>query len=1017
MANPPRQQTPQRDNPALLPPAPPPEPRGAHAPRLWLLALLVLVAAGTASALFARHQLDSVRGIIEREARTRTGAPLSFDALTTNGLRGLRIENFALDLPAGDGPRMRLEIPLAKIDIDFVEMLAGRIEIERIHADNATIVVERPPEGAWFAAGPRPGRIMIPGLANAAFRITGENCILEVRNIIGDTSITLTGLQFDVSRQLDSASIQAHLSAQLDGNAEQRLDLTALYAGPDAFIVQGKATGIDAEEVNVFLPASQHFVLSGVASPQVRVDASPGNPIVMHLHTPLENLTLRDQPDFLDPVNGDLTVLAQYNPETAALTITAAEADTDQLSGSLRGSVDFAGEYPALDLHLTAPEVPLQPFAEALLPGDLEDYGEITLDLAEAPASIEVRLSGTTDAPVFEATMRLAGGRLVFAARDPNHPSGSVVLGASEVVWNPEAAVPSGTLRVVDGTINSRLARIQAERVAATVTLDGGLARVDPLTFETGGNRFVGSALYPVEGGPVEVALRGAVPGLEETVFHDLVENLSLGGTIAIDGTGTFEPGRIRFAATLEATQGAVGYDWWFFKPPGIALQAGFDGEFRLTRGEGEFTIRGDVASSQVDAAFRFARNGDSWDLMAIDADISHLDVPTVGKCLVFPYRIAGTHGSAGTFTWRRTGPAEGQNHATLAAMIDELTLLPEGGTEPIFLQGARVHLDLTNEPRPINTLTVDAARGAMPSFGDLWFAPIDREDPRWAAMPEPEGPDRDWHFHVRAEELSVPPWHGFDFSAEIRQAPTQVALPRFAARIGDDGRLDGAYHEDTIENFYRLELDWNRVPIEMFLEHLELPPVLDGLIDGTLAYEMDRDDPSTRTGSGRFTVRDGRLGATFVESLLGADGGAAPPIWFTELRSEVGFEADIVRTPTVALESPQLRAEGTGQFVFDGDMDYEVRLSVTPETAAQIPAMRDAFNIEGLRLAQQNIDLTFAVSGPLFNPQGSVSGLPPVSVTLVSGALGITSGVLDTPRKILVDLLKLGGGILGTTR
>jgi len=1014
MAKPPKPSAPSNP-PSTLPPS---QPRG-RAARLWLLALLVVAGAGTAGTLFARYQLDSVSVLVAREAQQRTGTPIAFDKLTTNGLRGIRIENLRVDLPAGGGPRVTLEAPLAKIDIDFVEMLAGRLDIERVHADNARIVVERPPDGHWFSQEAARGRPALPGLGNAAFRFTGNDWTLEVRNVVGDTSITFTDLTVDVSRQLDAETIHARISAAIDGENEQRLDVTALFTAADSFIIHAACTGIDAADVNVFLPASQHFVSSGVISPQVRVDAFPGNPIVLHLETPLEDLTIRDQPEFIGPVSGALNILAQYDPAEALLTVTAAEADTIPLAGSLRGTIRFDGPHPAFDLRLQAGEVPLAPFAEALLPGDLDAYGALDLEMDES-ASVDVRLTGDTENPVFNAKARIAGGRLAFEARDPNYPSGSLVLGPSEIHWDPESSVPSGLLRVMDGQIDSRLAKIQAERLTATVALAEGKAVVDPLTFVTGGNRFVGKATYPIAGGPAEFTLQGALPNLEDTLFHDLVENLALSGVIGLEGTGRFEPGRISFDATLDATHATVGYDWWFLKPPGIALLAGFTGGFDLNPASGAFTISGDVASSKAEATFRFEQEGGKLEMVAIDAEIPLLDVPTVGKCVVFPYRIAGGQGTEGRFTWRRVGNRDGENQWSLAAKFDEISLLPEGGTTPILLRGADVHLESENYPERVNRLRLSVDEGAMPRFGEVWFTGIDREDPRWADVEE--GEPMEWQFTLAAANLSVPPWKGRGFEGNAYDRPGSAGLHRFSATIDEDGWLLGSYHEDTEENHFELELDWQRVPVEMFLEHLELPDLLTGTIEGELRYEMDRDDPATRLGEGRFTTHDGQFATEFVAGILGGDpdgdGGPLPlALTFRTFSSEVEFEGDVVRTPNVQLDSVQLMADAKGQFIYDGDMEYEIRVSITPETAAQIPAMRDAFNIEGLRLSQQNIDLAFNVSGPMFNPQGTLAQLPPIRVALVSGALGITTEVIDIPRKILFDLLKLGGGIIGATR
>ena len=68
--------------------------------------------------------------------------------------------------------------------------------------------------------------------------------------------------------------------------------------------------------------------------------------------------------------------------------------------------------------------------------------------------------------------------------------------------------------------------------------------------------------------------------------------------------------------------------------------------------------------------------------------------------------------------------------------------------------------------------------------------------------------------------------------------------------------------------------------------------------------------------------------------------------------------------------------------------------------------------NIQGF-----DIVLGFNIVGPTFKPRGELAELPPASVTFVSGALEIardTISIIDTPRKILVDLLKIGGGIVG---
>jgi hypothetical protein len=137
-------------------------------------------------------------------------------------------------------------------------------------------------------------------------------------------------------------------------------------------------------------------------------------------------------------------------------------------------------------------------------------------------------------------------------------------------------------------------------------------------------------------------------------------------------------------------------------------------------------------------------------------------------------------------------------------------------------------------------------------------------------------------------------------------------------------------------------------------------------------------------------------------------------------LEVQADFSNDRVATPDVSLISEGLTMNAEGAFVTGGDLDYEVRVSIDPETAARVPALRDNLNLEGHRLAQQDVQLAFHLSGPMIKPRGRLAEAPPVSVTLVTGGLEVVNEavrVIDTPRKVLMDLLKIGGGIVGAGR
>ncbi len=234
-----------------------------------------------------------------------------------------------------------------------------------------------------------------------------------------------------------------------------------------------------------------------------------------------------------------------------------------------------------------------------------------------------------------------------------------------------------------------------------------------------------------------------------------------------------------------------------------------------------------------------------------------------------------------------------------------------------------------------------------------------------------------------------------------------------------DGGRLQGNYIATRAENSYTTEVSWTDVPAHYFLEHLNYPEVLHGTVSGEVSWFLDRDDPGTINGSGFFDVTDGEFSADFLYSILEGqvedDIGAIPAdLNFSHFYSEVGFRQDIVETLNFKLESETIQLSGSGKYIRDGDLDYHINLIIAPETAERIPIMVEYFNVQGHKLANQDIELGFDVDGPTFRPRGEVAELPPARVTLLSGALGVTKEAIDFPRNILRGLLKIGGGIVG---
>src|SRR5690606_20322204 len=116
------------------------------------------------------------------------------------------------------------------------------------------------------------------------------------------------------------------------------------------------------------------------------------------------------------------------------------------------------------------------------------------------------------------------------------------------------------------------------------------------------------------------------------------------------------------------------------------------------------------------------------------------------------------------------------------------------------------------------------------------------------------------------------------------------------------------------------------------------------------------------------------------------------PSLKFSELRADLELAGDVIHTRNIVLNSDVLKLTGDGQFVVGGDMDHNIRLSISPEVAARIPLIRAYFNDEGFRNSQTNIELAFHLTGPSFNPKLEVVGLPGAGAIISSGVVEVGS-------------------------
>ena len=469
-----------------------------------------------------------------------------------------------------------------------------------------------------------------------------------------------------------------------------------------------------------------------------------------------------------------------------------------------------------------------------------------------------------------------------------------------------------------------------------------------------------------------------------------------------------------------ELTQAQVDYKWFFSKPAGLGVT--LHGNAALKPGK-EITLKGQVkaADTTLDAELNLARAGRKWSLKRSLTTADTADIATIAKCLRLPYKPHGSAIHKASYEWIRDKAEPNEWHALLEGHLDELHLLPDGLDTPHVMKDARLRLALTRGTPSTGELWLHAADASTPPFGVKWFNPV--KCPPELIDRFPPVP-RDWVFHLEADHLLAPPWEGNAFTGEAYTTDSRVGVRQFQARVGE-GRVEGSYALARAENAYTTTFAWENIPATPLLNHLKFPGVLEGTVDGNVTYAMDRDDPHTLAGDGRFTVSDGRFNADFLlaqfKGPLQESAGILPPsLQFNRLASNVSFQNDVVTTNGVELVAEGINVTGDGTYVTGGEMDYAIKLAIAPDTAERIPALRDNFTLQGYRLANRNLELDFRIKGPTLRPRSELASLPPPSITLVSGALETTSEVVqvfDLPRKILVDVFKIGAGIVGARK
>ena len=765
-------------------------PRYGQKTRIGLLLLLALTMVMAAGILFLKYQLEDLRALVQARAETMAGARIEVGTVLVNGLRGLRIDDLHVLLDPSPGmPSIEVSVPTAYLDFDVVDLLGGRITIDRVQMDRAQITARRDPDGVWFApdmqAPPIPS-----GLASAiAFRVMGKECRLALDNLVGDTGITFDHLDFDLSRLSDTPDFRAKIAARLEGAPEKRLLADFRFAGMSDFDLRAQCDGLSAGDVNRFLPESSRFVQSGIISPSLRLAGYPNNTLIVSLEAPFAGFALRDQPAFPIPANGALISLANYDIGAHLLSLTTARMEADSFAGWLDGSISFAGDLPFFDLRLQADQIPVIDLLEDLIQDQTEPFGELQIDIGDL-YDLRMELKGTMKDPKLSAVAGISSGKLAFEPADSSYPKGDLEFGLMKVTWNLDDGLPSGTLNINGGTLSHAATGMKATNISGTLALRDNTLTIEPLSAEITGNPFIGRLRYDLAEQTADFALSGLLDNVENTPLGSSIKNLQVAGAINTRASGRISKKRSNVELVLDLTQAQIGFDWWLRKPVGIggAIQPL---TIEITPAK-KILIKGNatVDVTPLSGEFDLLYVNGAYDLRRIRIDVDPLDIVSAGKCINIPYTAAGNQGAGGFFEQQHVPGTEKGHQDTLGAFFDDIRFLPDGGVDALHCQNAtvRVFLDSADETAYTGHLDLHAEEAFVPPLNQKWLLPLKDHD-----LDElfPDKP-RDWTFSLKADALQMPPWRGLNFVGEVYDRENETGLSRFAADIEGGGSLEG---------------------------------------------------------------------------------------------------------------------------------------------------------------------------------------------------------------------------------
>ncbi len=1000
----------------------------SRAARLWVGVFLVLSILCTAGALLARHNLDTLRETVIRELERQTGTQVAFKSLSLVGMKGLRIEEPSICKQFASGAVVKLDLPLAVAQVHLIDLLSGIVSVDTIHLDGATLQVLLPPSPIR-SLRPSNSHFDAMVLLNALpFDIRGEKCSIELQMPeSGYPPIRLKNVGFRLGSPLRYGQLETELNGDWAGDPYKRIQSKAYVTSLDDFFVRMQCSGLTAQDINPFLPSAQQVITEGSIQASLRLERQQGEPIAIELDASAEQIATTVTTDIPLPPSGHLLVQARYALGEKMLSITSAQLSTDLAAASFRGKVDMNSPEIELDLASEVQLLGSQELFDALFAkygGPIQSYGELRLDFPEIePVSLFV--SGTLTQPQLTARLTGHSGAAHFVPQDKRYPKGELAFGPLEASWNYRDKTISGTVNLVGGSIDSGSSGFSATNLTGTVHLNNTQLEITPLAALVNGSPFSGSLQYDLVKKTGKARASGTLTAIEKTALATAIRHTELSGSVTGDIEAQLKPGIIQFSGSVNAGQTEVLYRTWFLKPSGLAGNANLTATLKLRK---SFKLDAQVSAAGTSSNIELSmvHDGKMMRLMHALIKAESLDIATVGKSLRMPYTIIGGTATDCQYEWIRDPGAAPDGsmlwHSKGHCRMDDMRILANGATYPMHLQDVTLDSAMANGERSTGDLTIHAGKSSMPPLDAVYFVP-DQIPPELLAKYPLE--KRDYTYNLTTDSLDLPPWKGANFVGKAYMNDREAGFTSYEVDI-EKGHMKGEYNRERKAETSRASNTWENIPCDYFIQYLRLPEVLRGNITGHVSYEKEKNDPNTLKGSGSFDITEGQFSADFLLFEFGGgktdgDTSSLPPsLRFSTLSCDVNLNGRAIETPRINLESEGVKVTADGQFQPGGEMAYNVKLAIAPSTAEQMPVLQQYLNLEGHRLAQQDIELSLRLSGPTLKPQSTLAEAPSLSVTLVTGGLEVMSEavkVVDIPRKVLVDLLKMGGGILGAPK